>query len=104
MAITMARIQGGSVVNLESWDNEQQETNNLKYTGEKPVAIGDLYQDGKYYRGAEEILTPAEAANRALEKENKALIEALDNAIEEIKEDGAVLDIITKGVDSVDES
>ena len=104
MAITMARLTGGSVTNIESWANETLESANLKYIGDKPVAIGDTYLDGKYYHNGEEVLTPSEAKNQELEKENKALIEALDNAIEEIKEDGVVLDIITKGVDSVDES
>ena len=104
MAMIMARITSGTVTNIESWPDDQPEAIDLKYIGDKPVSIGDSYRNGKYFRNNEEILTPAETANQALEKENKALLEALDNAIEEIKEDGVVLDIITKGVDSVDES
>ena len=103
MAITMARLTGGSVTNLESWGNETLEEANLKYVGDKPVAIGDTYVDGKYYRNGEEVLTPAEAENQALQKENQALIEALEVAAEELREDNEALDIITKGVDSVDE-
>lgn len=28
--------------------------------GERPVGIGDTYQDGKFYRDGTEVLTPAE--------------------------------------------
>lgn len=28
--------------------------------GERPVGIGDTYQDGKFYRGGQEVLTPQE--------------------------------------------
>ena len=66
MAINMARLSGSSVVNIESWDNETPESANLKFIGDKPVAIGDLYQNGRYYRGADEVLSPAEAENQIL--------------------------------------
>lgn len=33
--------------------------------GEKPVGIGDIYQDGKFYREGEEILSELEALRTA---------------------------------------
>ena len=103
MAMIMARIISGTVTNIESWPDDQPEAVDLKYIGDKPVSIGDSYRNGKYFRNDEEILTPTEAANKALEKENQALIEALEVAAEELREDNEALDIITKGVDPVDE-
>ena len=103
MAKIMARIISGTVTNIESWSDDQPEAVDLKYIGDKPVAIGDSYRNGKYFRNDEEILTPIEAANKALEKENQALIEALEVAAEELREDNEALDIITKGVNSIDE-
>jgi len=96
MAITMARITSGTVTNLETWNDGQDESSTLKNTGGRPVEIGDFYRNGKFYHGADEVLTP-------LEKENQALIEALEVAAEELREDNEALDIITKGVDPVDE-
>nr|DAH69774.1 MAG TPA: hypothetical protein [Caudoviricetes sp.] len=32
--------------------------------GERPVGIGDTYQDGKFYRGGQEVLTAQEEIER----------------------------------------
>ena len=79
MALNMARISGGSVVNIESWKDGQQETNNLKKIGNIPVAIGDFYRNGKYYRGSEELFDP-------LVKENQDLLAALAETVEMLYE------------------
>lgn len=46
--------------------------------GNRPVAVGDSYVDGKFYRGGAEVLTPDEE-NAAL----KAALEALGVETEE---------------------
>ena len=79
MAINMARISSGTVINIESWKDGSPETNNLKYIDDRPVMIGDFYRNGKYYRGADELLTP-------LEKENQELLAALGEAAEMLYE------------------
>lgn len=79
MAITMARITSGTVTNIETWNDGQDETVTLKKTGGRPIEIGDFYRNGKFYRGDVEVITP-------LEEENKALLEALGAAAEALYE------------------
>jgi len=79
MAKRMARISSGTVTNIEYWDETKPETSSLKNIGDRPVIVGDFYRNGKYYRGAEELLTP-------LEKENQALLVALGEAAEALYE------------------
>lgn len=79
MAINMARISGGTVVNIESWGDNTPETGTLKYIEDKPVRIGDSYRNGKYFRDNEEVLLP-------LQKENQDLIEALGAVAEALYE------------------
>ena len=87
MAINMARISSGTVTNLESWGDNQPETNTLKRIGDKPVQIGDFYRNGKYYRGSEELIDP-------LIKENQDLLAALGAVTEALYEaDLAVIEV-----------
>ena len=79
MAKNMARISGGTVTNIESWKDDQPETGSLKNTGSIPVAIGDFYRNGKYYRGNDELMNP-------LVKENQDLLAALGEAAEALYE------------------
>ena len=39
----------------------------LVATGERPVAIGDSYEDGRFYREGEEIVSPLEELTRYYE-------------------------------------
>lgn len=62
MAKTMALIENGTVANMLWCSDSEPETEYLINTAGRPVAIGDIYSDGKFYRGGVEILTPLEEA------------------------------------------
>lgn len=67
MAKNMASITNGIVTNVIWCSDSEQETDILKSPADRPVAIGDTYSDGKFYRGGVEILTPLEDAQEQLE-------------------------------------
>ena len=73
MGKNMARIVDGIVVNVEWFSSEAVETENLKNMEDRPVEIGDTYQDGKFYRDGMEVLTPLEAAVAELADARAAL-------------------------------
>lgn len=60
MAKSMARIENGSVVNIEWCSDRTEEADTLKNIGDRIVEVGDTYSDGKFYRDGEEIFTTAE--------------------------------------------
>lgn len=64
MAKTMVVLKNGAVTNVVWCSNSQGETDNLKNPGERPVGIGDIYAEGKWYRNGVEILTPLEEARK----------------------------------------
>ena len=43
--------------------------------GDRPVAIGDTYTDGKFYRDGVEVLTPMEQAQEEIDEYKAALNE-----------------------------
>ena len=43
--------------------------------GDRPVAIGDTYADGKFYRNGAEVLTPLEHAQAEIDAYKSALNE-----------------------------
>lgn len=60
-------IENNKVKNIISADEKGAESLiaaglNLVPTNENPVAIGDDYTDGKFYRDGSEVLTPLEEA------------------------------------------
>ena len=64
--MTYVLIENGTVSNIISADKRGADSliaagMNLVDT-EKPVAIGDTYTDGKFYRDGAEVLTPLEEA------------------------------------------
>ena len=64
--MTYALIENGAVSNIISADKRGADSLiaaglNLIQT-DKPVAIGDDYTDGKFYRDGSEVLTPLEEA------------------------------------------
>ena len=73
MGKNMARIVDGIVVNVEWFSSETVETENLKNMEDRPVEIGDTYQDGKFYRDGMDVLTPLEAAVAELADARAAL-------------------------------
>lgn len=62
MAKSMALIENGVIANMLWCSDSEPETETLIDPGDRPVAIGDTYSDGKFYRDGVEILTPLEEA------------------------------------------
>ena len=69
MAKNMARIENGIVVNVEWCSDVICETDTLKNVEDRPVGIGDTYENGKFYRNGVEVLTPLEERLNAVEEE-----------------------------------
>lgn len=72
-----ALIENEKVTNIVSADKRGADS--LIATGlnliqtDKPVAIGDVYTDGKFYRDGSEVLTPLEEALLVQEDMKEAL-------------------------------
>ena len=82
-----ALVEDGIVTNIISLDsrNASDFPNAIK-TADRPVAIGDTYTDGKFYRDGNEVLTPLEAAH--LESETyKTALQTLGVDTEEVVSD-----------------
>ena len=62
MAKSMALIENGTVTNMLWCSASEPETEFLINPADRPVAIGDAYSNGKFYRDGVEILTPLEEA------------------------------------------
>lgn len=75
MGKTMARIQNGVVVNLEFYDDNANETDELKNVGELLIEIDDTYSDGKFYRNGVEVLTFRNRLKNMLSNYDTALTE-----------------------------
>lgn len=87
MAKSMAAITNGIVTNVIWCSDSEQETDILKSPADRPVAIGDTYSDGKFYRDGVEILTPLEDAQAQLESltaQNAELLDAMAAMVEEV--------------------
>ena len=77
----MARIENGLVINVLWCSDSEPETENLIDPADRPVAIGDTYSNGKFYRDGVEILTPLEEALKE-NAEYKNLIASLSEVYE----------------------
>lgn len=75
MAKNMASVTNGIVTNVIWCSDSEQETDTLKSSADRPVAIGDTYSGGKFYRGGVEILTPLEEAQKQIAEYEAALSE-----------------------------
>ena len=75
MAKSMALIENGAVANMLWCSDSEPETATLVNPADHPVAIGDTYSDGKFYRDGEEILTPLEEALKRNAEYEAALTE-----------------------------
>lgn len=75
MAKSMALIENGAVTNMLWCSDSEPETKTLINPADRPVAIGDTYSDGKFYRDGVEILTPLEAAQKQNAEYEAALSE-----------------------------
>ena len=60
MAKSMARIEDGTVINVEWCSDRISETNTLKNTEDRLIEVGDTYADGHYYRNGDMIMSTAE--------------------------------------------
>ncbi len=84
MAKTMARLEAGTVINIEWRSDNAAETEALKNIGDYPAGIGDTYSEGKWYRDGEALLTPLEEAqqeNAALQAKLEKLNEAYTQGV-----------------------
>lgn len=75
MAKSMALIENSTVTNMLWCSASEPETKNLINPTDRPVAIGDTYSDGKFYRDGTEILTPLEEALKKNAEYETALTE-----------------------------
>lgn len=81
MAKSMALIENGTVTNMLWCSDSEPETATLVNPADRPVAIGDTYSNGKFYRDGVEILTPLEEALKE-NAEYKNLIASLSEVYE----------------------
>lgn len=75
MAKSMALVDNGVVVNILWCSDRESETETLIDTADRPAAIGDRYESGKFYRNGEEVLTPLQAAMKKNAEYEAALSE-----------------------------
>ena len=75
MAKSMALVENGVVVNVLWCSDRESETETLIDTEDRPVAIGDSYESGKFYRNGEEVMTPLQAALNKIDEYEAALSE-----------------------------
>lgn len=81
MAKSMALIENSTVTNMLWCSASEPETDALINPADRPVAIGDTYSNGKFYRGGGKILTPLEEALKE-NAEYKDLIASLSEVYE----------------------
>lgn len=79
MAKTMAVLDSGTVANLIWCSDGQPETDAWVDPADRPVAIGDTYVDGKFYREGVEVLTPLEEALARLAQLDAAYREGVNS-------------------------
>lgn len=75
MAKPMAVVNDGVVSNIIWCSDSEPETDTIINPADRPVAIGDTYRDGKFYRGGVEILTLLEEAQKQIAEYETALSE-----------------------------
>ena len=80
MAKSMALIENGTVANMLWCTDSEQETASLINSADRPVAIGDTYSNGKFYRDGAEILTPLEEAQKK-NAEYEAALQEIEAAL-----------------------
>lgn len=75
MAKSMAVVNDGVVSNIIWCANNTPQSDTWVNCDDRPVAIGDTYIDGKFYRGDVEVLTPLEEAQKQNAEYEAALSE-----------------------------
>ena len=87
MAKPMAVVNNGVVSNIIWCTDNTPETGTWVNCDNRPVAIGDTYADGKFYRDGTEVLTPLEDAQAQLESlsaQNAELLDAMAAMVEDV--------------------
>ena len=84
MAKNMASVTNGIVTNVIWCSDSEPETDTIINPADRPIAIGDTYIDGKFYRGGVEVLTLLEDAQEQLEEAQKQITE-YEAALSEIE-------------------
>ena len=79
MAKTMAVVTDGIVTNMIWCKASQADTDTLKDFGDCPAGIGDTYENGKFYRDGEMILTPLEEARKKIAELEAAYLEGVNS-------------------------
>ena len=75
MAKSMAVGNDGVVSNIIWCADNTPQSDTWVNCDDRPVAIGDTYIDGKFYRGGVEVLTPLEEAQKQISEYEAALSE-----------------------------
>lgn len=82
MAKRMALIdENNTIINLLWCSDDELESNTLIDPQDTPVIIGDIYENGFFYRDSEKVLTPLQAAMKKL-AEYDSLIASLSEVYE----------------------
>lgn len=87
MAKSMASITNGIVTNVIWCSDSDPETDTIINPADRPIAIGDTYADGKFYRDGTEVLTPLEDAQAQVESlsaQNAELLDAMAAMVEDV--------------------
>lgn len=78
MGKAMARIQNGTVRNLEWHSDRQPTTAELVEIGTYPVAVGDLYENGTFCREGTVLLSQEESAKQDLAEAEAIIAELVE--------------------------
>lgn len=87
MAKSMAVVNNGVVTNIIWCTDNTPQTATWLNCDDRPVAIGDTYADGKFYRDGTEVLTPLEDAQAQVESlsaQNAELLDAMAAMVEDV--------------------
>lgn len=81
MAKTMAIVEGGITVNLEWCSDDTPQTDTRIELSGRPVAIGDTYSGGRFFRNGQAVLSLQEE-NDMLKKQLAELDSAYMEGVE----------------------
>lgn len=87
MAKNMARIEDGTVTNLEWCSDDVPETAELREYDGYSISIGDSYADGKWWRDGEEVLSDAEIAAQLAAEESARIAAAEQESAPKMEEE-----------------